>query len=124
MNHPSLPQQMKPVIYNRAGKPCAMRPSMDVKKPKKKNTGRRGDRSDVQWQVQAVETFLVETENALRKKLEETEESQEVEESDVEEVEAEIPVSSGPPPGLDLPSGSTKSGEYWNQFHAPSFGLE
>ena len=57
VNHPTVPQQMKPVIYNRAGKACALRPNMDMKKPKKKNTGRRGDRSDVSWQVQAVESL-------------------------------------------------------------------
>eukprot|EP00930_Biecheleria_cincta_P001278 TRINITY_DN102419_c0_g1_i1.p1 TRINITY_DN102419_c0_g1~~TRINITY_DN102419_c0_g1_i1.p1 ORF type:complete len:336 (-),score=44.75 TRINITY_DN102419_c0_g1_i1:226-1233(-) len=118
VNHPGLPQQMKPVIYNRAGKACSLRPNGDIKKPKKKNTGRRGDRSDVQWQVQAVENFLVETEDAIRKKLEETE--------GTEEVENEICVSSEAPPGLDLPVGSRESGEgeYWSQFHQPLLGLD
>eukprot|EP00930_Biecheleria_cincta_P000141 TRINITY_DN1002_c0_g1_i2.p1 TRINITY_DN1002_c0_g1~~TRINITY_DN1002_c0_g1_i2.p1 ORF type:complete len:374 (-),score=50.73 TRINITY_DN1002_c0_g1_i2:230-1351(-) len=45
VNHPSQPQEMKPMTYDLKGKPHGIRPTKNVKPPKAKNSGRRGDRS-------------------------------------------------------------------------------
>lgn len=54
VNHPEIPQNMKPMIYDQNGRPQAICPTRRVKPPKVKLSGRHGDR-DRCFQPQGIE---------------------------------------------------------------------